>query len=352
LSGNIWEWVNSLYMDYPYDPDDGREVDGDSDSSSNRVLRDGSWGDDSSLVRAAYRGRNTPVNSRDNGGFRCARSYAPPNAIPPDQPTPTAAPESAEDRAFAGVAANSDWNPYFQEFDGVKMALVPAGCFMMGSDTDSSRRPVHEQCFDEPFWIDVYEVTNAQFREFGGEAESDSSSTEDNLPRDQITWAEALAFCERRGARLPTEVEWEYAARGPDGLMYPWGNAFDCSRGNFDDEAAVHDTDTVPGGPDCDGAAMTTTVGSFPYGVSWVGAFDMSGNISEWMSSWFAPYPYDPTDGREAQNNPGGYEYRVLRGGSWAHDSIDHLNNTYRFTTDPTIPSVFDGLRCARSYGD
>jgi formylglycine-generating enzyme required for sulfatase activity len=125
------------------------------------------------------------------------------------------------------VARNADWTPQYEPFDGVEMALVPGGCFTMGEASGSGdQRPVSQQCFDQPFWIDRYEVSNQQFDRLGGQTSFNRKSQwpGDEQPRERITWAEARTFCVRRGARLPTEAEWEYAARGPDNLRYPWGN--------------------------------------------------------------------------------------------------------------------------------
>lgn len=175
------------------------------------------------------------------------------------RPVPSATP-SPLDIAEAGVTRNSDWRPYLEEFSDVSMALVPAGCFQMGStDGDSDERPVHEVCFEEPFWIDVYEVTNEQF---GSTGCGETSSAPDQ-PRNCVNWFDATAHCESRGARLPTEAEWEYAARGPDGLVYPWGNEFVADFVVYKDNSG----------------GRTWQVGSKPAGKSWAGVYDLSGNV-------------------------------------------------------------------------
>ena len=125
-----------------------------------------------------------------------------------------------------------------------------------------------------------------------------------------ISWHDAVAYAgwlakqTSQPWRLPTEAEWEKAARGGDGRIYPWGDSFDKSRCN-----------TSEGGK-----GTTTPVGSYPSGASPCGAHDMAGNVWEWTSSLFKPYPYDPTDGRENVNST---DNRVLRGGSWCDDSRD-----------------------------
>jgi formylglycine-generating enzyme required for sulfatase activity len=225
------------------------------------------------------------------------------------------------------VTSNANWTPHIEVFNGVEMALVPAGCFMMGSDTgDPDERPVHEQCFDEPFWIDVTEVTNNAYGSRGRFSGS-------NRPRETITWREAEDHCASRGARLPTEREWEYAARGPDGLVYPWGNSFIPNNAvygaNSNDE--------------------TADVGSRPNGASWVGAHDMSGNVREWVSSLYRPYPYEPLDGREERG--GSVDYHVVRGGAWDNNSRA-IRAVYRFLLYPDTANEYVGFRCARSLSE
>ncbi len=231
---------------------------------------------------------------------------------------------------FDIITRNEDWTPIEQEFDGVVMVLVPKGCFMMGTETgDTDERPVHEQCFNEPFWIDRYEVTQAQFAQFGGQKANPNYFTGDDLPVESITWFEARDFCELRGGRLPTEREWEYAARGPNNLIYPWGNEFVANN-------------VVYGGNSND---RTAPVGSRAGGVSWVGAVDMSGNVWEWVSSLYGAYPYDE-ESRESIND--NTNRRVVRGGSWVNPDwlVRSADRDRNFPSDGINPF---GFRCVRS---
>ncbi|MBN1121862.1 MAG: SUMF1/EgtB/PvdO family nonheme iron enzyme [Anaerolineae bacterium] len=278
--------------------------------------------------------------------------------------------------AKTGVANNIDWKPVSAEKNDVEMVLVPAGCFEMGSiDGDDDEQPVHRVCFDDPYWLDAYEVTNAEFAAFlnsagsqpeGDEAWFDESAGDahisesggtwsvdggyENHPVVEVTWYGASAYCEWRDARLPTEAEWEFAARGPDGSAYPWGMAFDCSRGNFDDET-VSDSYTVPAGPACDGYNQTSPVGSFESGASWVGAYDLSGNVWEWVNDWYAAGYYATlANGEVNPQGPGSGEYRGLRGGSWEESYSGYLRAADRYCELPATAINNVGFRCARSY--
>ncbi len=209
------------------------------------------------------------------------------------------------------------------------MLLVPAGCFEMGGTMFPDQQPVHEICFATPFWIDQVEVTQTQFRGLGGVKAAPSGYSGDNRPVEVITWFEARDFCRLRGGRLPTEAEWEYAARGPDSLIYPWGSAWEAEK-------------VISNRSDTRGSALA---GSIPAGASWVGALDMAGNVRELTSSLYRPYPYDPADGREG--NTGG-EQRVARGGSWFDAVSSELRAQFRRRTNPNLGYGTVGFRCVR----
>jgi len=320
MLGNVWEWVSTIYKPYPYRADDGRE--NASDTSSDRVIRGGSLNDD--FIYSTLRTKAAPSNSGHILGFRCARPYESAPTVSATTPPTAGTPVSA----VPTVTANKQWQPVTQNFNGVEMLLVPPGCFMMGSD-NGDEKPVTKICFDQPFWIDKYEVSNEQFAKFGGQARNASHWTDAKRPRETITWFEARDFCAKRGARLPTEAEWEYVARGPDNLLYSWGNTFVAENVVFEGNSNL----------------QTAEVGSKPGGASWVGAYDLSGNVFEWVSSIYMPYPYRSTDGRE---NPAGNK-RVFRGGSWSVDSAT-LRTVLRFTISPTDQDSNVGFRCVRAF--
>gem|GEM_PF-2998515 len=160
----------------------------------------------------------------------------------------------------------------------------------------------HEQCLEAPLWIGKTDVTQADFVRLGGVKAAANSFEGAQFPLETLTYDEASAFCAQLGGSLPSEVEWEYAARGVSNWSYPWGdtinvNAF-ANKGNSEG---------------------TVEVGSFPEGVSWVGAHDLLGNVSEITRSIFDlrrfPYPYEADDGREDANPE--EVIRTTRGASW-----------------------------------
>ena len=358
MSGNVSEWVNSVYMLYPYE--DSRE--GETYANAAHAIRGGSWINGPLTSRAAYREWDDPTLAANILGFRCARSFSETTTASTATPVPSGVP-------FFSVRARNDyWTPVIQDFDGVEMALVPGGCLMLGSggmfaemayqqcvadfgaaacslnDFDDEK-PANQVCFERPFWIDRTEVTNAQFAAFQGAAALESRWPDERLPREAITWVEARAFCESRGARLPTEAEWEFAARGPEGKVYAWGNTFDGTRLNFCDANCGQQPPLTTLADD--GYSDPAPVGSYPNAVSWVGALDMSGNVSEWTSTIYRAYPYSARDGREEGGDPS--SPRVFRGGSW-QDSTTGTRATDRGQELPTFQADTLGVRCVRDY--
>ncbi|WKZ32279.1 MAG: formylglycine-generating enzyme family protein [Thermodesulfobacteriota bacterium] len=185
------------------------------------------------------------------------------------------------------------------------MVLVPAGEFTMGSDDWWPKsQPEHKVRLDS-FYIDRYEVTNKRFKRFvdaTGRSHPDHwkdgriPDGKEDHPVVYVSWADADAFCKWEGKRLPTEQEWEKAARGTDGRTFPWGDKFDRNKGNT---PQYGNEDTLP-------------VGSFEDGKSPYGVYDMAGNAFEWTDSWFKPHP-----GNTHEDENYGEIYKVLKGGSW-----------------------------------
>jgi formylglycine-generating enzyme required for sulfatase activity len=143
-----------------------------------------------------------------------------------------------------------------------------------------------------------------------------------------VTWGEASAYCAWSGGRLPTEAEWEKAARGTDGRIWPWGNTWDAAKANT---AEGKREDATPAGQ--------FTAGASPYG-----ALDMAGNVWQWTSSLDAPYPYRAGDGREDPARPGA---RVVRGGAWMFGAAI-ARPAMRNRLDPDSRAISVGFRCAR----
>jgi len=265
--------------------------------------------------------------------MRTMTSTPTPSLIPTETTTPTSTP-TIPPIAFTPVARNEDWTPIERDFDGVMMVLVPAGCFMMGTEGNYDAEPVHMQCFDEPFWVDKYEVYLAQFEDFGGERVEKNYFIAPYLPVETISWFEARDYCQdKRGGRLLTEAEWEYVARGPNGFIYPWGD-------EFIPENVIYSENSNH---------RSATVGERAGNISWVGAMDMSGNIWEWLSSLHEPYPYDASDGRERDTGADLTVRRLVRGGAWNID-VFQQSAPYRISFTPDNVTNNVGLRCMKPY--
>jgi serine/threonine-protein kinase len=224
------------------------------------------------------------------------------------------------------------------EIDGMEMVYVPAGIFTMGSnDGDSDEQPVHEVYLDG-YWIDKFEVTNAQYTQcvVDGNCRKPlvktyySDSQYANHPVVYVDWNYAQDYCTWAGRRLPSEAEWEKAARGTGGRTYPWGET--------SPSTSLLNYSRNEGG--------TTAVGSYPSGLSPYGALDMAGNVWEWTGSLYEEYPYDAEDGREDMNASGA---RVLRGGSW-RDIVRLVRSANRGWVSPDLTYVNRyGFRCVSS---
>jgi formylglycine-generating enzyme required for sulfatase activity len=278
-------------------------------------------------------GTDSSAPTRELLGATAAATRIPvtPTATPvtlPPTPTPRPSPTPAADQAQAA-----------QKFKPVtEMVEIPAGAFTMGrSDGPENEGPAHS--VDLPsFYIEIFEVTNAQFVAFtqdsgyvtdaekgGGTGWRAYINGKDNHPAVKISWNDAQAYCQWAGRRLPTEAEWEKAARGAQDVLYPWGNNFDARNANVKES----------------GYRGTTPVGTFAAGTSPYGVFDMAGNVWEWTVDWYQPYP-----GNNTPDDFYGEKFKVLRGGGW-FDEPDQVLVTNRSSTSPEAANDDIGFRCA-----
>lgn len=256
--------------------------------------------------------------------------------------------------------------------DGMVLLYVPAGEFTMGNDTNSYyERPAHKVTIDA-FWIDQTEVTNSMFATFVNQTNHRTYAEEMgkswiyqegswvqvneadwlhpygpasgisnfmNNPVVHVSWKDALAYCVWADRRLPTEAEWEKSAswneRKQQKSIYPWGDTIDCLWANYS-------------GVDGFCVGNVTPVGSYVNGQSPYEAFDMAGNVWEWVSSQYQLYPYSITDGREELSVSAN---RVLRGGSWLNDDFA-VRSASRNQNNPAYSSNSIGFRCAMSASE
>jgi formylglycine-generating enzyme required for sulfatase activity len=251
---------------------------------------------------------------------------------------------------------------------GVEQVWVPAGTFRMGTDAAAIEvlraagppswvvgefaieQPAHEVRLTSGFWIDRTEVTNAAFEAFvdAGGYTTEAYWSEPgwtwlsrrdatalpatcpgdgpDLPRRCITWFEAEAYAAWRGGVLPTEAQWEYAARGPESTVYPWGTDWDPARANVIDSAGA------------------VAVGGYPTGASWVGALDMAGNAMEWVADWLAIdyYAQSPADD---PTGPASGRVKVEKGGWWGSNPFVARSAYRHFEDPPTYGDEHIGVR-------
>jgi len=242
--------------------------------------------------------------------------------------------------------------------EGDDMVLIPAGEFIMGNDAGDDDEKPERTVYLDAFCIDKYEVTNAQYKECVDAGACNPPARQsspsrlfyydnpefDNYPVIWVTWNDAQAYCKWRGKRLPTEAEWEKAARGTDGRLWPWGNSEpDGTKLNLCDVNCTYEwkeSHIDDGYPD------TAPVGSFEAGQSPYGVYNMAGNVREWTADWYAPDYYRDAPDRNPpgpDSGPG----RVLRGGSW-RSNIPVARITYRLWYDAEVKDEYIGFRCAK----
>ena len=222
------------------------------------------------------------------------------------------------------------------------MIEVPAGPFEMGSDTGDPEDAPARQVELPTFEIDKFEVTNADYAVFvedtayvtdaerAGKKSWRASAGEgrENHPVVRVTWNDAVAYCTWLGKRLPSEAEWEKAARGAQGYRFPWGDEWDPTKANTIDA----------------GLRGTAAVGSFGASASPYGVEDMAGNVSEWTADWYQEYP-----GNTVQDPYYGETCRVTRGGGWFDDEPQVVTFS-RNCADPDKTAIDElGFRCVRS---
>jgi formylglycine-generating enzyme required for sulfatase activity len=230
---------------------------------------------------------------------------------------------------------------------GIMMVFVQAGDFPMGSSNgNADEKPIHS-VYLSAYYIDKFEVTNELYRvcvnagscnppvKSGSSTQSSyyGNSQFNDYPVVYVTWTMAKNYCEWRGAKLPTEAQWEKAARGSDGRTYPWGKgAADCQRANYHGN-----TNGCVGG--------TSPAGNYENGKSPYGAYDMAGNVWEWVADWYSAIYYQTS----LTSNPPGPDTgqsRVIRGGSWTRDNFS-IRSTTRVNYAPSYNNFDIGFRCA-----
>ena len=235
------------------------------------------------------------------------------------------------------------------------MALVPAGSFLMGSDPQKDRAAgpqelPQRQVYLDAFKIDRFEVSNVEYLRFvlGTGADWLKFWRENPFPEKaalhpviNVSWYEASAFCRWAGKRLPTEAEWEKAARGVDGRIFPWGN---------EPAGWIKSNIAHPGSKRGFKYPPLANINRYDKGASPYGVYQMAGNVSEWVSDWFDPEYYRHTQDKNPQGPKTG-ELKVFRGGSWNEDP-EVARSAGRNAGPPDRMSYLTGFRCAKSGDD
>ena len=271
-----------------------------------------------------------------------------------------------------------DPDPVIEAKDGSEMLLIPAGKFFMGGKPEDlegreqnsgylnyeGERPLH-QVEISAFYMDKFEITNAQYHRFFEHIEStgDTTMNHPDQPKDRghqqryvdenvlgddqpavgLNWFDAYAYCRWAEKRLPTEAEWEYAARGGGNIYrkYPWGNEEPNAEGIW--RANYRPIE----GWSKDGQRYSAPVGSYPDGVSPFGIMDLAGNADEWVHDWLDFGYYRHTEGAKDPQGPAGSNNKVIKGGSYGGDKY-HIRIATRLYGAPHVKNEYQGVRCAK----
>ncbi len=368
MAGNVWEWVADWYdRDFyatgpllnPINGNPGRY----------KAARGNSWFyvDPDPDMRAANRFRFRPLRWYPYIGTRCVKS-----GVDLSEEAGLGEDEEAEIEA----SRTPDWierNEIAMSVTGdtlrdpgvsqSEMVRIPDGAFIMGAEGDESDEEPQHSVYLQEYYIDKYEVTVALYQtcvEAGVCTEPYSGAAayrlsfedrftnwdkpgRESYPVNAVSWYQADEYCRWVGKRLPTEAEWEKAARGTDGRRYPWGNEqADCNRTVMDD-----------GGDGC-GQERAWPVGSKPAGVSPYGAMDMAGNVWEWVADWYGHHYYARSPSNDPLNaDPGREQLKILRGGSFADQNAYIHEASNRLAYDPELKFDYTvGVRCARDSSE
>jgi formylglycine-generating enzyme required for sulfatase activity len=366
MAGNVFEWVSDWYsQDFYKTPNASIDNPGGPVSGQNKILRGGSWLSGMNATGTTVRKEFAPGASNYDWGFRCVRSFSPDDiqieryelgpgialsgeVYTPPQQSPQNYPQQnpvviIEQNQPAEIPAGFT---RIREKDGMTEVYIPAGVFVMGTDSgNAGEGPAHEVYLDA-YWIDQTEITNAMYMQCVGAGACGLLGSQQSYARERyygiqeffnypavyVNAFRADEYCAWIGGSLPTEAQWEKAAKGTEGYTWPWGDTFDGRNLNY--YYSVGDTSQV-------GKYLT---GASPYGV-----LDMAGNVYEWVRDWFGINYYStPNASMDNPEGPASGQNGILRGGSWL-TGMDATRTTARKDFAPGASNYDWGFRCSRS---